>query len=120
LRTETGGNFVGFPRSSKNTPHFAKSIRRVVGRALFKMGTALMHLFRHQQNKVKGEKEMLNNLVGWVKASLSGLTGDQRGVTVIEYTVLAALILLASIVLVDQVGGGIETAWTTIASYFPL
>ena len=63
---------------------------------------------------------MLNNLVNWIKAHLSDLPGDQRGVTVIEYTVLAALILLASIVLIDQVGGGIETAWTTISSYFPL
>ncbi len=37
---------------------------------------------------------MLNNLVAIIKMNLSNLTRDERGVTVIEYAVIAALIIV--------------------------
>jgi pilus assembly protein Flp/PilA len=43
------------------------------------------------------------------------LTGD-HGVTAIEYTMIAALIALAIVVAVTQIGGFVKTSFQTVAS----
>ena len=45
----------------------------------------------------------------------SGLIADRRGVTAIEYTMIAALIAMAIIVGVTQIGGFVKTSFETVA-----
>ena len=41
---------------------------------------------------------------------------DERGVTAIEYTMVAALIALAIVVFVTQIGGFVKTSFESVAS----
>jgi Flp pilus assembly pilin Flp len=42
---------------------------------------------------------------------------DARGVTAIEYTLIAAVIALASLALITQIGDFVSTPFSTVASY---
>jgi Flp pilus assembly pilin Flp len=44
------------------------------------------------------------------------LVGDVRGVTAIEYTLIAALIAIAAVVLIGQIGSDVIAPFNTIAS----
>ena len=45
------------------------------------------------------------------------LIGDDRGVTAIEYTLLAALIAMAFVALITQIGDFVSTPFETLAGY---
>ena len=52
----------------------------------------------------------------WGKAgAVFGLTADERGVTAIEYTLIAALIAMAFVVLITQIGDFVSAPFETIA-----
>jgi pilus assembly protein Flp/PilA len=44
------------------------------------------------------------------------LVGDERGVTAIEYTLIAALIAIAAVALITQIGSDVIAPFSTIAS----
>jgi pilus assembly protein Flp/PilA len=51
------------------------------------------------------------------KAGAAGrLIVDDRGVTAIEYTLIAALIAMALVILISQIGDFVSTPFNTIAS----
>ena len=58
---------------------------------------------------------MLSNLWSIIRMNLSKLSRDERGVTVIEYAAIAALILVASIVLIGNVGNTLNGVWSAIS-----
>jgi Flp pilus assembly pilin Flp len=43
------------------------------------------------------------------------LIGDTRGVTMIEYALIAGLIAIAAAVLIGQIGGFVSTTFSTVA-----
>ena len=45
----------------------------------------------------------------------AGLTADERGVTAIEYTLIAALIAMAFVALITQIGDFVSGPFETIA-----
>lgn len=57
----------------------------------------------------------LRRIEGRAGATL-GLTADERGVTAIEYTLIAALIAMAFVALITQIGDFVSTPFETIAN----
>ncbi len=49
-----------------------------------------------------------------LKSKLSAFTADESGATIIEYAVLAALIILVSIVIVGSIGGKVLAKFTAV------
>jgi Flp pilus assembly pilin Flp len=49
--------------------------------------------------------------------AISCLSEDIRGVTSIEYTLIAALIVMAFVFLIDQIGDFVSVPFETLASY---
>jgi Flp pilus assembly pilin Flp len=49
-----------------------------------------------------------------LRGKLRDLVADKRGVTMIEYSILLAIITAATIAIVIAVGGKVLAAWTTI------
>ena len=56
-----------------------------------------------------GEKAALGRAVG-------SLIGDNRGVTAIEYALITALIVMAFVALITQIGDFVSTPFNTVAS----
>lgn len=56
----------------------------------------------------------LNNLV--LRAFIQTFAGDRKGVTAIEYGLIAGLIAVAIIVAVTTLGGDLKTLFTNIGS----
>jgi len=57
---------------------------------------------------------MLNNLLTIIRMNCSNLTRDERGVTVLEYAVLAALIIATLIAVITDVGDQIGVVFDDI------
>jgi pilus assembly protein Flp/PilA len=53
---------------------------------------------------------------GAMRRTLIRSLKDERGVTAIEYTLIAALIAMAIIVFVSQIGDFVKTTFQTVAS----
>lgn len=55
----------------------------------------------------------------WASAgrSVVRLIADKRGVTAIEYTLIAALIAMAFVALITQIGDFVSTPFEEVASY---
>lgn len=52
-----------------------------------------------------------------VKSLLSSLRHDKRGVTAVEYGIMASLIATILVAVVTSLGGGLTTAFTNIATH---
>ena len=48
--------------------------------------------------------------------AVAALLADERGVTSIEYTLIAALIVMGLVILINQIGDFVSTPFETIAS----
>lgn len=53
-------------------------------------------------------------LYKYAKKQIDKLREDESGATMIEYSVLIALITVALVFLITTVGGQLVTAWTTL------
>jgi Flp pilus assembly pilin Flp len=58
----------------------------------------------------------VKNKVSTARA-ISCLLEDTRGVTAIEYTLIAALIIMAFVVLITAIGDFVSVPFETVASY---
>jgi pilus assembly protein Flp/PilA len=53
-------------------------------------------------------------LYKYAKGQIAKIRKDESGATMIEYSVLIALITVALVTLITTVGGQLVTAWTTL------
>ncbi len=51
-----------------------------------------------------------------IKSIFARLHRDKRGATMVEYSVLIALITVGTIAMISTVGGTITTNWTTLST----
>jgi pilus assembly protein Flp/PilA len=62
---------------------------------------------------------MMNGVTRCLLHPLSILCSDKRGVTAVEYGVIAALIVVVCITALQLVGGNLNTSFSTLASAVP-
>lgn len=53
-----------------------------------------------------------------VKNLLVGISKDESGAALVEYSILVALITVATVALIDSVGTKVTTAWTSLDGAF--
>ncbi|CAN7441920.1 Flp family type IVb pilin [Arthrobacter sp. LjRoot78] len=58
----------------------------------------------------------LVSLVAFVAGVKNRLTGEEKGATAVEYGLMVALIVIAAIVGITAVGGGLQTLFADIAT----
>lgn len=52
----------------------------------------------------------------YIVSKLSGLFGDKRGVTALEYAMIASLIAVACVTIVTHLGTAVSTTFSTVSS----
>jgi pilus assembly protein Flp/PilA len=66
---------------------------------------------------MKPTSERRPNKVNYIVSRLSGLIGDKRAVTALEYAMIASLIAVACVAIIGTLGGNINNIFSSINSH---
>jgi pilus assembly protein Flp/PilA len=78
--------------------------------------SCLQRKFSPKQVATEANTGKETNDMEYIVSKLSGLIGDKRAVTALEYAMIASLIAVACVVVIGNLGTKVSTVFSTVSS----